>query len=239
MAVAVAVWEPVADAVAVAVAVRVAVAVAVGVLPEVAVAVGVGNTVPAGIGVGTPSPEMFNNAWIASPVLSSRSSFLSPLRSANIGKLDETPTGSSVGPLKLPSPLPLHTSVLAKPQQLVSARSGRLSPLRSATCKPLAYSSSGVSIPLPKLPLPSPRNTQTLLPKLCPSNSESTTMSKLPSLLTSAIATALGKSKVFRVLGAWKVPSPFPDRPAPNRQPDWSRTVLLRRPLPGPGSCRR
>jgi hypothetical protein len=126
---------------------------------------------------------------------------LSPLTSAKIGKLDEISTGSSVGPVKVPSPLPAHTSVLAKPQQLASATSGRPSPLRSATCKPSANSSIEVSIPAPKLPFPSPRNTHNRLKKLWPLNSESTTMSGLPSLFTSAIATACGKLGASNVFG--------------------------------------
>ena len=100
--VAVAVAVAVLVAVAVADAVRVDVAVAVAVLNDVAVAVGVAPTAPAGIGVGTPKPEMFSTVWMPSPVLTSRSSLLSPFTSAKIGKLDETSTGSSVGPVKVP-----------------------------------------------------------------------------------------------------------------------------------------
>ena len=135
-------------AVGVVALVEVAVGVGVGVTPlvDVGVAVGVGVDVAAGlapaeIGVGTPSPEIFTIETILVPAPTRRSNLPSPVRSTNAGNPDDSAIGKSLGPLKVPSPLPLQTSELAKPQQLAMARSGNPSPFRSATARPTAYSS--------------------------------------------------------------------------------------------------
>ncbi len=114
---------------------------------------------------------------------------------------------------KVPSPFPRSTESVFSPEFAVMM-SGLPSPSMSAI--PTALGKGWVEpVPTawtygaPKVPVPSPTRIETV-----PSRLFAVTMSGIPSLFTSPIATASGpfEAPVETQVAGWKVPSPFPRR---------------------------
>src|SRR5947207_8469217 len=113
----------------------------------------------------------------------------------------------------VPSPLPSSIEIIGTPNPLATTRSDLPSPLKSPTATDLARYPTRLLLPLWKLPSPLPNNTQTLpgrgvggpvVPTVV------TTKSALPSSLKSPIASDPSAATPW-LMGAWKVPSPFPN----------------------------
>src|SRR4051812_6053853 len=137
-----------------------------------------------------------------------RSSFPSPLKSPEASASGPSPTGTFVGPLKLPSPWP--TRIETGPQNsLATARSGCASASKKPTTTaagPLgSHPPTGIPVGAPKVPSPAPSSTETSSEKAF-----ATARSTWPSALKSPTSSEIGPRPARDWPLSLKLPVPLP-----------------------------